>query len=100
MREDKLLELLNRKGTSTAKVPSSINRASAIGQSIFEPKKITQQRSNLLDRFVASPTRQLPPVVTRGSSGNVYGGTTVQADYLLTEAGEILMTEDNDNLIL
>ena len=99
MREDKILELLNRKGTNTTKVPSPINRASAIDQSIFEPKKITvYNKQTNIDRFLNLPTRQLPPVVTRTPTSVT--STLPQFPYLLTEAGDQLITEDNDNIIL
>ena len=98
MRQDKILERLSRKGTSTAS-NMPVHKAAAVDQSIFEPKKITvYNKQTDLDRFINLPTKQLPPVVTRTPTSVT--STLPQLPYLLTEAGDQLITEDNDNIIL
>lgn len=96
MRQDKILERLSRKGTTTAS-NMPVHKAAAVDQSIFEPKqiKVYDKKTNL-DQFLSLPTRQLPPVILRTPSSVE---ATITKDYLLTEAGDFLMTEDNNKLI-
>ncbi len=86
MREDRLLNLLLKKGTSVAKPPGSINRAAAINPSVFAPKAS--------ERYI-----QMPPAITPVVSAP--RSTFVDTNnYLTTETGLTLTTEDNTQIIL
>lgn len=97
MKQDKILERLLRKGTTTTSNIPATPRQAAVDQSIFEPKEIVRyNRKSALEAFITLPTRQLPPVITRTPSSPT---AVIPVDYLLTEGGDFLMTESNDNLI-
>lgn len=96
MQKDKLLERFLKQGTVTTSINSApaTPKHAAVDQSIFQPKKLVGYNRNTaigsslniasIDYF---PTQTFP-----GST------VTVLQNYLTTEDGAYLLTEDNYNL--
>ena len=85
---------------STPTIPTPDNKVAAVDQSIyrFKPASTTGNTRNPLHTPLALAAVRPPvfvPVAPRTT-----GGCNIVTTYLLTEAGENLMTENNDNIII
>lgn len=86
--------------TDTPTVPAPDNKVAALDQSIyrFRPGTTTGTPKKPLQTPLALAAVRTPafvPVAPRTT-----GGCNIVTTYLLTEAGENLMTENNDNIII
>lgn len=114
MGQDNLLDRLLSKGTTTSiNTPKAVafpqgNKIAAIDQSLYRFKPVVNSNlpknplgTPLAKAATPTPTHIVPQPTT--TSGNPVVNTPViptVVTYLLTEVGEELMTEDNNNLVL